>query len=77
MANKIVSNLFVLTLLIFVVLGFITVFGQMTGLVFLNGTFMVWIDEHIFPIAVIASSIAAFLSFLYPYTERKKAKSDN
>lgn len=72
--KKFIENLFAIFLIFFIGLGIITVFLQTVGLFTLNGNLMIFASKKIMPFAVLGSTIAGSISFIYPYTlsERKK-----
>ena len=70
--NNAVRTLFVLALAVFMLLGIATVLLQLVGLITGNGELMVFADSKIFPYAVLGSTIAGFLSFVFPYTCEKQ-----
>lgn len=74
--NGAVRALFALALAVFMLLGIVTVLLQMIGLIIGNGDLMVFADSKIFPYAVLGSTIAGFLSFVFPYTCEKDKTPD-
>jgi len=70
--RKLDRSLFILALLVFFFLGCVVVGLQIFGLVTLNGNLMVFASKKIYPVAVLGSTIAGFLSFIFPYTEKKE-----
>ena len=71
--NTLIRILFVVALALFMILGIVTVLLQLIGLLFGNGELMVFADSRIFPFAVLGSTVAGFLSFVFPYIDEKKS----
>lgn len=64
--------LFATALALFMILGIVTVLLQLIGLLSGNGELMVFADSKIFPFAVLGSTVAGFLSFVFPYAADKE-----
>ncbi len=74
--EKTIRSLFVIALIAFAILGTLTVFLQVIGLITQNGALMVFADTQLFKYAVLGSTIAGFLSFIFPYMAGKKSEND-
>jgi len=70
--NKLNKHLFIIALLIFAIVGLVVVVLQIIGLCTVNGDLMVFASKKVYKIAILGSTIAGFLSFIYPYTKSKE-----
>lgn len=67
--KKFTEDLFTIFLIMFIGLGIVTVLLQTIGLITLNGDLMIFAAKKIMPFAVLGSTIAGAISFIYPYVK--------
>lgn len=72
--RRCIENLFAVFLIIFVGLGICTVLIQAVGLMSQDGSLMIFASKKIMPYAVLGSTIAGAISFIYPYFLPKEKK---
>lgn len=66
-ARRAVSFLFVVSFVVFLIIGFALVLTQILGIIVQNGALITWAAESLTAPAVVAASLAGIFAFAYSY----------
>ncbi|MBM0066317.1 hypothetical protein [Alkalicoccobacillus gibsonii] len=74
--RKIILGIFILSVILFTVLGTVLVFGQMLGLFTFQANWVIGLNENLASTVYFMTSIAAFSGYLLSYFKQPKVEEE-